>query len=101
MLENLGLKNIVIVPCVDNINNGIQLVRDAFASCWFDQTECKEGITHLDQYKKQWNRTTERFMDTPRHDIHSEGADAFRQFAQGYKGEVTAHDVSINFAGWG
>jgi hypothetical protein len=88
MLRNLGLKNIVIVPAVEDINHGIQLARDAFSTCWFDEVECKEGIAHLDQYRKQWNRTTERYMGSPRHDIHSEGADAFRQFAQGYTGDI-------------
>jgi hypothetical protein len=100
MLENLGLKNIELVRVVDDINHGIQMTRDAFASCWFDETECKEGIAHLDQYRKQWNRSTERYMDTPRHDIHSEGADAFRQFGQGYKGEANTNPTKIKFAGW-
>jgi hypothetical protein len=100
MLENLGLKNILLVPVVDDINHGIQITRDSFATCWFDQAGCKEGIAHLDQYRKQWNRSTERYMDTPRHDVHSEGADAFRQFAQGYKGDAP-EAKAIQFAKWG
>lgn len=100
MLEKLGLKNIVLVPRVDDINHGIQATRDSLSSCWFDETECKEGIKHLDRYRKRWNRTTERFMDVPLHDIHSEGADAFRQFAQSRKGEL-AEFKTINFTGWG
>jgi hypothetical protein len=82
MLENLGLKNIEIVPVVADISHGIQATRDAFSSCWFDEAGCKEGIVHLESYKKRWNRTTGRFSDTPVHNIHSEGADAFRQFGQ-------------------
>ena len=101
MLENLGLKNIILVPVVDDINHGIQLTRDAFATCWFDEVNCKDGIQHLDQYRKQWNRSTERYMDIPRHDIHSEGADAFRQFAQGYKGDAPSLSKPIQFVGWG
>lgn len=88
MLEKLGLTNIHLVPVVDDINHGIQATRDAFVTCWFDETGCKEGIAHLDQYRKKWNSSTDRFMDIPRHDIHSEAADAFRQFGQGYKGPV-------------
>ena len=37
--------------------------------------------SHL-YYRKKWNNTTARFMDLPVHDIHSECADAFRQFGQ-------------------
>lgn len=99
MLGNLGLKNIEIVPRVDDINHGIQATRDSFATVWIDETECKEGIIHLDRYRKKWNRTTERFMDTPLHDIHSEGADSFRQFGQGYTGEKTKVK-KLNFEGW-
>ena len=81
-LNKLGLKNIEIVKRVDDISHGIQATRDSFSSCWFDEVNCKEGIVHLDSYRKRWNNTTGRFMDTPLHDIHSEGADAFRQFGQ-------------------
>lgn len=82
MLENLGLKNIEIVPRVGDISSGIQATRESFSTCWFDEVNCKEGIKHLDSYRKKWNSTTARFMDIPVHDIHSESSDAFRQFAQ-------------------
>lgn len=84
MLEDLKLKNIVIVPRVGDINTGIQKTRDSFSSCWFDKEKCKYGIIHLDSYRKSFNKNTGRFSDTPLHDIHSEAADAFRQYAQGY-----------------
>lgn len=100
MLEKLGLKNIVLVPRVEDVNHGIQATRDAFSSCWFDEEGCKEGIAHLDQYKKKWNGSTGRFMDVPKHDIHSEGADSFRQFAQGYKGPARV-SKKIKFQNWG
>jgi hypothetical protein len=99
MLEKLGLKNIVIVPRVDDINHGIQVTRDALSTVWIDETNCKEGIIHLDRYRKGWNKTTQRFTDHPLHDVHSEGADAFRQFAQGYKGEKQVAK-KINFKRW-
>jgi len=91
MLEKLGLGNIEIVKCVDDVSHGIQATRNAFSTCWFDETECKDGIIHLDRYRKRWNRTTERFADTPLHDIHSEGADSFRQFGQCYEGVLNAN----------
>lgn len=81
-LAGLGLKNIEIVKRVDDISHGIQATRDAFSTCWIDEEKCKEGIVHLDSYRKRWNNTTARFMDQPVHDIHSESADAFRQFGQ-------------------
>ena len=84
-LQNLGLKNIDVVPRVADISHGIQQTRDMLGNCWFDETNCKLGINHLDRYRKTYNKTLQKFTDTPVHDEHSEGADAFRQFAQGYK----------------
>jgi len=81
-LADLGLRNIEIVPRVDDISHGIQATRDSLSTCWIDEEKCKEGIIHLDSYRKKWNNTTGRFMDVPVHDIHSESADAFRQFGQ-------------------
>lgn len=82
MLENLGLRKIEIVDRVPEIQHGISATRDFMASCWFDEVGCKEGIVHLDSYKKKWNTVLQCWMDEPLHDIHSEGADSFRQAAQ-------------------
>lgn len=73
-----------IVPVVDEVIHGIQRVRDEFSSYWFDEEGCKEGIEHLAQYKKEWDNRLGVWKDKPRHDIHSEAADAIRQHAQGY-----------------
>lgn len=84
-IENLGLKNIEIVDRVADISHGIQQTRDMLGNCWFDEEKCKKGIIHLDSYRKTYSKTRMMYIDTPLHDEHSEGADAFRQFAQGYK----------------
>lgn len=73
-----------VVPRVSDVQQGIQLVRDIFSQCWFDETECKKGLVHLSQYKKLWNARGQTWSSAPKHDQHSEAADAFRQFAQGW-----------------
>lgn len=73
-----------IVPRVDEIQHGIQQTRDAFSTCWFDETECKPGLEHLSLYRREWNDRLATWGTKPRHDEHSEAADAFRQFAQGF-----------------
>lgn len=82
MLEDLGLRNVVIVPQITDINTGIQMTREAFGSAWFDESGCKLGIQRLENYKKKWNERDGRWSNEPRHDVNSEGADAFRQWAQ-------------------
>jgi hypothetical protein len=71
-----------IVPVVSEVTHGIQLVRNAFSQAWFDEAGTKEGVDHLAAYRKTWNERAACWSDTPRHDIHSEGADSFRQWAQ-------------------
>lgn len=99
MLTNLGLKNIEVVPRVTEVSHGIQATRDSFSTCWFDEVACKNAIIHLDSYRKRWNNTTGRFMDQPVHDVHSECADAFRQFGQmSISGDLDPHNhQDINF----
>lgn len=82
MLENLGLKKVEIVPRISEVQHGISATRDFLAVCQFDEEGCKEGIIHLDSYKRTWNDRLGCFTDVPLHDEHSEGADSFRQAAQ-------------------
>lgn len=88
-LTKLGLRNVEIVPRVEEIQHGIMAVRNIFPLCWFDEVKCKAGIAHLELYRKRWNTTTQNWTDVPLHDIHSEAADAFRGFAQSEKGHVS------------
>ena len=85
MLYELGLRNIEIVPRVDEIQHGIQhatylvnvgLMRQIAKRAWQYLVAISKG-----------NGMTAKVVgrQAKRHDIHSEAADAFRQFAQGYK----------------
>jgi hypothetical protein len=80
----------VIVPRVDDVNHGIQLTRNKFGNCFFDETACKEGLAHLAAYGKSWNDRAGCWSSEPKHDIHSEAADAFRQYGQGFDGVTTS-----------
>lgn len=82
MLQELGLRNIEIVPVTPSKNFGIQQTRQVFPGCYFDEVGCKQGLERLAAYKKRWNEAAGRWSDEPFHDVNSEAADAFRQFAQ-------------------
>jgi hypothetical protein len=82
-LEDLKLQNIEIVPRIDDINAGILLTRKHFASAYFDEAGCADGIKRLDNYKRKYNTKFARYINEPEKlDGNSEGADAFRQWAQ-------------------
>lgn len=83
MFEKLGVRNIEIVPKITDLNTGIQMVRQHFPSAYFDDVGCKDLIHRLDNYSKKWNSRDGRWSDEPnKANGCSEGADAFRQWAQ-------------------
>lgn len=76
-----------VVERVENIVSGITQTRSVFPSCWFDEDRCADGIAALENYRQEWDDRLGDYKPTPLHDWASHGADAFRQFAQGYEGE--------------
>jgi hypothetical protein len=84
MLEDLGLRNIQIVPRTPNLTIAIRQVRDAFPKYRFDQTRCKLGLHHLYHYRKAWNERLGAWSETPLPNGHQHAADAIRQHAQVY-----------------
>lgn len=82
LLQELGLRKTVIVDRTPEIIVGINQTRDAFSTCLFDEVGCKEGLIHLELYRKEWDSRGACWKDNPKHDVHSNGADAFRQFGQ-------------------
>ena len=74
-----------IVPRVPQLSMGINAARSMLAECYFHETNCAKGIDCLDNYRKKWNDTIGHWSDEPVHDKYSHGADAYRQFAQGWE----------------
>jgi len=66
------------------VNEGIEMTRRMFASCWFDETKCDEGLEALSAYQYTWDEKAHTHRGTPVHNWASNGADAFRMFAQGH-----------------
>jgi hypothetical protein len=87
-----------VVPRVQTIQHGIDLVRQDFSTYWFDEEGCKEGLAHIEAYSREWNTRLQCWHDHPRHDEHSHAADALRQKAQGYSAgtPLTASNRTAN-----
>ena len=83
-LESMGLRSIEIVPKL-SIEEGIEALRTLFSVLWFDKTKCKDGLNALKNYRKEWDEKRQTFKSRPLHDWSSNGADAGRYFAVGYK----------------
>lgn len=79
-----GLRNIVIVPRIGDVNEGIAATRALLPLCVIDPKRCDDGIRALDNYQKEFNDKTGTYRNYPLHNWASNGVDAIRQFAQGY-----------------
>lgn len=82
MLRDLGMQNIVVVDRILDEQTGIQQARKAFASCWFDETGCADGLRKLGGFKRRWNKSTGAWGAEPMANGCEHSADAFRQFGQ-------------------
>jgi len=82
-----------IVPRIQYLPDGIEMVRQMLPQCRFDAINCGEtppgsgqgAIPAIRAYRKEWNEKTQAWRDTPLHDWSSNYADALRQCAQGYR----------------
>ena len=82
MALGVGIKPIVIVPRVSSNVIGVEATRRYLRQCWFDQKFCAEGITSLDQYRKEWDEDRGVYKNTPVHDKASHGYKAFETAAR-------------------
>lgn len=73
-----------VVPRIARRIDGINQTRAVFSSCFFDEEGCADGLLSLGEYRKQFNTAIGAYTDDHVHDEHSNFADAFRQFGQGY-----------------
>lgn len=95
---------VVVVPRIDILQDGIDMVRQVLPRCRFDRTRCGEnpagsgrgGLPALSAYRKKWNEQLSVWHDYPLHDWASNGADAFRQFAQGHPIDGINDETAVN-----
>ncbi len=84
ILEEAGARNVVIVPRISDVRAGVDSVKGLLQECEFDADGCADGIKALENYSRDWDDARQTWASHPRHDWASNGADAFRQFAQSF-----------------
>lgn len=82
-LHELGVKAICLPR--EDFDIGIEEGRSLLSHCYIDQTKCKYLIECLQSYHKKYNDKLGVYSETPVHDKHSHGADAFRYLAMAHK----------------
>lgn len=93
-----GAKYSVRFQVVPNIGimDGIELAREILPRCEFDETKCGEGISHLENYRKEWDDKKGCWKDKPLHDHTSHGADGFRYFAVAMSKKIQPKTISLS-----
>jgi hypothetical protein len=101
ILEALGVKNIEIVPRVASLSIGIDKTRTVMVkSVRIDSEACVEGIKCLDSYQYEWDEKRGQWKADPLHNWASNGADAFRQHAQGYQASEPVERLKPQARNW-
>lgn len=100
ILERLGVRPIRIVPRVTDLNAGIELLRGSFSTYRIDETECAEGIAHIENYRYQQDKHPDAmgnpvFRRIPLKNGADHCVDALRQHAQGYRGAESSWKAQL------
>ena len=89
--QSLGI-TFQVAPRLE-IDDGINAVRNLLSQCWFDSTQCKQGLNCLRQYHKVYDEERKCFKLRPEHDWSSHGADAFRTLAVAWQETVEIKQI--------
>ncbi len=101
VLQDAGLRPTRVVPKIRHLNDGIELVRQVFDQCWFDAEGCEIGLRALHGYEWSWDDLNKTTRSTPAKNWAVHGADALRQFAQGYRDGRASWASQAGVAGQG
>jgi hypothetical protein len=74
--SQLGI-NFVIADDM-SVVDGIEAVRSSFGKMWIDETNCKDLIRALENYRQEFDAKKKIYKNHPLHDYSSHYADAFR-----------------------
>ena len=95
ILEGLGVHPITTVPRIASVEDGIAMVRDKFKSCWFHEENCEAGLEALSNYQYQFDEKHATYRKVPLHNAASNGADAFRMFAQAFEEDTYIQELDF------
>lgn len=72
-----------VLPQIPDLMSGIYMTRKWMKTVFVDKVRCALGISRLEGYKKRFSRADSKYINKPdKSNGCSEGADAFRQYAQ-------------------
>lgn len=101
ILEEAGARNVTIVPRIADVRAGVDQVKGLLQECEFDAEGCADGLKALENYSREWDGARQTWASHPRHDWASNGADAFRQFAQSFRPNTDHRAPTVALVNYG
>jgi phage terminase large subunit len=83
--EEGGVRPIIRVAQTRSVQEAIEQTREIMSQCYFHEKNCERGLDALSNYRYKFSEEDNTYRQVPHHDWASNGADSFRQFAQGFK----------------
>lgn len=93
LLFDAGMKNIKIVPKINQKFVAIQEVKRWLPTVFIDPVACKEGIRCLENFKREWDGNMGKFKDHPLHNWAQHGYDGLESLARGLNAHGVITDV--------
>jgi hypothetical protein len=79
LATSAGIKPIYVVKRTNNVDMDVRNhCKPALHNIFFNEEKASLLVNRLDNYKRRWDDTNSMWLDEPRHDENSHGADAFR-----------------------
>ena len=85
ILKESGMRNIRVVPKVEDKWTAIQETKLFLPMCYIDAKECAEGIKGLDNFRREWDEAMGDWKNNPLHNWAMHPYDAFETLARGFK----------------
>jgi hypothetical protein len=78
-----------ILPKTSHVVSDISEVQQLIYRCYFsDSMEVREGLGYLRKYSAKFDRGNQKYLNSPKHDVNSDAADAFRYLTLGLAKET-------------
>jgi len=89
ILSDAGMRNIRVVPRIDDKYTAINETRLFLPKLWIDEKACKEGILCLDNFRREYDEKLAEYKNRPLHDWAMHGYDALETLARGFVEKTT------------
>lgn len=86
----------IVMPRVKEKAQGVNVIRDVFSRCYFDEINTADGLNALRRWRFDVDERTGQWSKDPYHDDNSHAADAFQTFAQGLREAPKRKPLDLN-----